>query len=223
MVLEQLAQNADRNGLMLKTYPFTYTVERTLSEAMPGKPDIVTSVDTLLYPGEPAWTYRPGTVMQGSRGAFRSRNYAMRLPSLRDFASREFIAAHCFHVAGVEEKAGQRLLRLDAVASERLREIDVNVAIWLDTAEYRIRFAKLTLTRIPDGWRHLARLTTEITYLELIPFVPVMYLTDAENLERAAPDKARRWLERHQILDVGFLGARPDDPRPDSAAVRPPK
>jgi hypothetical protein len=145
----------------------------------------------------------------------------MQLPSLRDFASSAFIDNHCFHVAGIEEKAGQRQLRMDIVAAERLRDPDVNGAVWLDTTDYRIRFASLVLTMIPRQLRHLATVTSEITFLELIPFVPVMYVTQGENIEKGNGTVRLRYLERQQVLDVRYLGPRPDESRPDPTATRP--
>lgn len=223
-VVEQLRQNAERFDLLVRTYPFLYTAERTVSARTGLEVETVESVDTILVAGDPPWEYRPGAVLRRqSRGLiFSSATYAMRLPTLRHFASRAFLDNHCFHVAGIEDKAGQRLLRMDIVASQRLRDADVNVAVWLDTADFRLRFATLALTRIPNQMRHLERLTTEITYLELLPYVPVMYVTVAENVERGDPLVARRWYERQQVLDVRYLGAHPDSARPDEGATRPP-
>lgn len=224
-VVGQLRQNAERFDLLVKTYPFIYTAERTFSWRAGDGPEITQLVDTILLPGDPAWRYRPGTLVraQGRGLIFSSRSYTMVLPTLRDFASRAFLDNHCFHLAGVEEKAGQRLLRMDIVAAERLKDPDVNVAVWLDTTEFRIRFATLELTKYPAQLKDLARTRSEITYLELLPFVPVMYVTTGENLEKGAAATARRLLERQQVLDVRYLGAHPDSSRPDAATTRPPR
>ena len=220
-VLEQLKQNAERFGLLLQTFPFVYTIERTLSETQGiGGAETINKVDTILLSGLPRWSYKPGTVLQRSGGTFRSNDYSMRLPSLRDFASKAFIDNHCFQVVGVEEKAGQRLLRMDIIASAKLRDPDVDATVWLDTADFRIRFATLELTRLRQVVRDLARLTAEITFLELLPYVPVMYHTFGTNLERAETAIAWRWLERQQVLAVQYLGAHPDSTRRDSTAAR---
>jgi hypothetical protein len=222
-VLEQLKQNAERFDLLLKTYPFVYTLERTLSETQGvGGAEINSKVDTMLLSGLPRWSYKPGTLLYRSGRSFRSNEYSMRLPSLRDFASPAFIDNHCFRVVGVEEKAGQRLLRMDIVAAARLRDPDVDATVWLDTTDFRIRFATLELTRLRQVGRELERVTSEITYLELLPYVPVMYHTFATNFERAEAAIAWRWLERQQVLDVQYLGAHPDSTRRDSTATRPP-
>lgn len=224
-VVEQLRQNAERNELLLRAYPFVYLSERMLSYRDGDAPEEVTErVDTLLLAGDPLWRYAPGNLIERrSAGLILSRaSYAMRLPSLRDLASPAFLANHCFHVAGIEEKAGQRLLRMDIVAADRLREPDVNVAVWLETADFRIRFSSMVLTRIPRQLGHLRQVTSEVTYLDLLPYVPVMYFTLGENAERGDAATARRWIERQQVLDVRYLGPRPDSTGADTAATRPP-
>jgi hypothetical protein len=223
-VLEQLRQNAERFDLLRRTYPFIYSAERMFTYRLGEAPEVTQLVDTMLLSGDPPWAYRPGTLLASSRAGLilNRRTYTMRLPTLSDFASRAFVETHCFHLAGVEEKAGQRLLRMDIVASERLRSSDVNVTVWLDTADFRLRFAAMELTRIPSQIRGLTRMTSEVTYLELIPFVPVMFFTVGENLERGSAGEERRLLERQQVLDVRYLGPRPDSAGVDAAATRPP-
>lgn len=223
-VLEQLRQNAERFDLLRRSFPFIYSTERVFTYRLGEAPEVTQAVDTMLLSGDPPWRYRPGTLLASSRAGLilNRRTYTMRLPTLSDFASRAFVETHCFHLAGIEEKAGQRLLRMDIVAAERLRSSDVNVTVWLDTADFRLRFAAMELTRIPSQIRGLTRMTSEVTYLELIPFVPVMFFTVGENLERGSAGEERRLLERQQVLDVRYLGPRPDSTGTDTTATRRP-
>ncbi len=211
-VVEQLRQNAERYRLLERSYPFIYAFERSFGRRTLEGLEVVERTDTSASSSQPNWSYKPGTLVRVRRRALSRANdeYAMRIPSLRDISDPTFIANHCFHLAGIEDKGGQRLVRLDIVAAEALKEPDVNIAAWLDSADFRLRAATFHLTRIPPVLANLQRVTNEVFYLEVIPFVPVHYSITAERLEKDSNGAQRIHVERQLVLDVRFTGAVPD-------------
>ncbi len=127
-------------------------------------------------------------------------------------AEQQFIDNHCFHVAGLEEKDGARLLRLDIVAAERLRGPDVNVTVWLDPAGYQLRHATFTLSSIPREFRNTVHVVSRVRYVEIVPDIPVMEETVAENLVREGRTgrETVAYTERQRIVSLTYRGARPD-------------
>ncbi len=227
-VIEQIRQNAERYRLLLKSYPFNYASLREMGAREPDGVEVIQSSDTILVDGRPRWTYRPGTLIAREDVRFVRRNapnaseWVMRIPSIGDLAEDVFIDNHCFHVAGLEEKEGQQLLRIDIVAAERLRSADVNVVAWLDPRDFQLRYATFVLSRIPRQFTGLLQSSNKVTYVELIPFVPVMQLMLAENLVQfdGPPKSTRTFIERQRILQLAFLGEKPEGLPSDSTGAR---
>jgi hypothetical protein len=209
-IVDQLRQNAERFRLLITTYPFLYTMQRQFGERMPDGSYVASMQDVIPVNGTPEWTYRPGTLVAREP---RSTQWVMRIPQLSDLAEEAFVDNHCFHVAGLEEKEGKRLLRLDIVAADALRDTDVNVSVWLDPEAYQLRHATFTLTKPPRAIRGLISVTSTVRYREVIPFVPVMELLVAENVSetRTRGKIARKvFIERQTIQDLIYRSARPD-------------
>ena len=212
-VVEQMRENADRFALLARQYPFGYRAERTLGRTNATGVDSVERVDTILVNGSPPWRYRPGTLVAARPNA-ESRGgvlWAMHLPTLRDLGEQAFVDNHCFHVAGVEEKEGRPLLRLDIVAAARLGTPDVNAAVWLDPRDFQIRHAMFVLTRVRPEFIGLRSHSAQVEFGELIPFVPVMQMVLDESIVHD-PSSGREFVlfERQRILVVEFRGARPE-------------
>jgi len=220
-IVDQLRQNAERYRLLTRTYPFTYLMERENGSRASDGSYIAEQRTTMMVSGTPSWNYRPGTLV-----AREGREWVMRIPSIGDLAEDAFVDNHCFHVAGLELKEDVRLLRIDIVAAQRLRGVDVNVVVWLDPTEYRLRHATFTLTRPPPQVRGLLHSTSSARYLELIPFVPVLELLTAENTAQIGRTSTETlvFVERQQNKGVVYTGARPDSLARDSLpAARPPR
>lgn len=222
-IVDQLRQNAERYRLLTRSYPFVYTVSRQFGHRATDGSVILESGDAIIVSGTPEWTYRPGSLI-GRETALGTRSvWVMRIPSISDLAEDVFVDNHCFHVAGLEEKEGQRLLRLDIVAAQRLKGVDVNAVVWLDPQDYQLRYASYTLTKAPPQVRGLLHSTSHSTYRELIPFVPVLDLTVAENTfqEGRSRTTTKVMVERQRTERVMFRGARPEGVSADS--VPPPR
>ena len=213
-IVDQLRQNAERYRLLTQSYPFVYTVRREFGRRASDGSLIIESADVLVVNGAADWRYRPGTLIarEPSSGIGGRAEWVMRIPSISDLAEDRFVENHCFHVAGLEEKEGQRLLRLDIVAAERLKGTDVNIVVWLDPVDFQLRHATFTLTKPPPQVRGLLTSSSRVTYRELIPFVPVLELTVAENTvqEGRSRTSTRILVERQRIERVMFRGVRPE-------------
>ncbi len=211
-IVDQLRQNAERYRLLVRTYPFIYTMRREFGERSADGSYVAQAVSTLPLESTSDWSYRPGTLVarQQTLAPGRRGEWIMRIPTISDLAEDAFVDAHCFHVAGIEEKEGQRLLRVDMVAADALKSVDVHAAAWLDPEDYQLRHASFTLTRPPPQVRGLLALVTRVRYRELLPFVPVMQLTVAENTVRESRTRTRTYIERQTFERVLFQGVRPD-------------
>lgn len=209
-IVEQLRQNAERFRLLTTTYPFSYKSERELSRRVLNGATVIERVDTILVAGAPDWRYEPGRIVSRDR-ADGTRGWYMHIPILSDLAEDRFIDNHCYHVAGLEVKEREELLRVDIVAAQRLRGPDVNVTVWLDPTGFQLRYATFTLSRIPPQFRDLMHLVSRVSYVEVAPFIPVMHETVAENLMRtgSAGREATAYLERQRIVELTFYGERP--------------
>jgi hypothetical protein len=208
-IVDQLRQNAERYRLLTRTYPFTYTMEREFGQRAPDGSYVADSVDLIRVSGTPEWSYHPGRLVELERG---TKQLVMRIPSISDLADDTFVDNHCFHVAGLEEKEGQQLLRLDILAAARLRSVDADVVVWLDPRDYQLRHATFTLTKSPPEVLGLLFATSKVRYVELIPFVPVMELMVAENtLQRGRFQlETKTFVERQTIQELLYHGSRPD-------------
>lgn len=210
-IVEQLKQNAERYRLLVKSFPFSYQSERELSRKEPnGQPEIERT-DTITVSGKPDWTYRPGRMLarDPSQGV---NQWIMHIPVLSDLADESFIDNHCFHVAGLEQKEDQRLLRIDIVAAERLKSADVNVSVWLDPQGFQLRYASFTLTNFSRSFPTLLHVVSHVDYVEVAPSIPVMQQTVAENLVQELSrgrGATTMFAERQTILRLTFHGARP--------------
>ncbi len=205
----QLRQNAERYRLLVGQYPFVYTMQREFGHYAFDSSYVGESRDVIPVSAQPGWTYRPGTLVAREP---RSTVWSMRIPSISDLAEDAFVDNHCFHVAGIEAKEGERLLRLDIIAAARLRDPDVNVVVWLDPHDFQLRHATFSLTKTPPQIRGLVRSTSRVAYHELIPFVPVMRSMVAENVVREPrpPRSLQVLVERQTIQALVFSGPRPE-------------
>ncbi|HWG34494.1 MAG TPA: hypothetical protein VN650_10025, partial [Gemmatimonadaceae bacterium] len=95
--MADVRQNADRELLLRRSYPFEYTVEDLQTSTPVGSPDSARSVlDTLAYRSDALMPYGRGSTIFTDRSDPRGAWERMRLPSTLDFADSTFLATHCF-------------------------------------------------------------------------------------------------------------------------------
>lgn len=214
-IIDQLRQNAERYRLLTRSYPFLYVMQREFGHRETDGSYVAESRSVVPVSATPGWIYRPGTLVAREP---TTTDWIMRIPSIGDLAEQAFVDNHCFHVAGLEEKDGARLLRIDIVAAARLRSVDANVVVWLDPTDFQLRHATYTLSKAPPQVRGLLRSTASARYRELLPFVPVLELLVAENTvqQGRARTATRVLIERQTLQSVRYTGARPDSLGADS-------
>jgi hypothetical protein len=177
-LFEQLRQNAERNRLLARDYPFEIEVERRISRPEPALEARFVAFDTVLRSSARNWSYAPGHML-GTRefdsGVFVGRWTTLVLPELADYAEARFLDAHCFDYGGVEMANGDSLLRIDFSPAPNLRAPDVVGSILLDRKTYQLR---TTLTSLVNMTREMRRQisgqSVRADFKEVVPGVPVL-------------------------------------------------
>ncbi len=149
-VFDQLQENARRLALLADSYPFRYTLEladRTLSQRGDTGPPVkrnlyFSSRDNRQHP------YAVGRVVEQGWGPWGSAEniLVIRSAELDDLGNSEFIANHCFRLAGRDTIGGETLVRIDFEPATRIRSADMAGAAYLDTMTYALRYTTTALT-----------------------------------------------------------------------------
>ncbi len=92
-LLEQVRQNADRNRLLARSYPFELTLERRVTRPEPALEARFVAYDTVRVSSSRPWRYAPGRML-GTRdvdgGVFGGHWTTLNMPELADFADETF-------------------------------------------------------------------------------------------------------------------------------------
>jgi hypothetical protein len=128
----------------------------------------VERVDTVELRTDARWHYAPGRVVADVPGP-RGTELQVNLPGLPDLADSVFVANHCFRFAGLEKMEGQRYLRLDFRAAERIQDPDANGSAYLEPGTYMIRFVRMRLTRPDEARSGLESLEATEAFREIVP------------------------------------------------------
>jgi hypothetical protein len=170
-IIAAVRENAYRELLLRRSYPFEYTMEDVQTSAptsttAPSSSEI-RSVDTLAYRSDEMTRYHPGatvfTDVTDPAGAWER----MRLPSLVDFVDSAFVATHCFDYDVTD--AGDYEIGFRPL--ESLAAPDVAGTVSLDTATFVVRGARVELTRPEEVMPGYVRLEVVTTYREMVPRV----------------------------------------------------
>jgi len=211
-IFGQLRQNADQYKLLADSFPFAYRMNRVLKSARVDGSTNLDGVETLarFSNADKSGGYRAGRVFYEANGGGH-----IEIPTVRDFGSAEFIKNHCFHHGGLDSTQGGVTLRIDFEAADRIRDPDVHGSIFLDTATYQIRVAKLSLSKIPSSSRDIASVDAETIFREIMPsiFVPA----EINSFQVAKPDPKRKpqprdpvnYTEEQNMLEFVWLKTDP--------------
>jgi hypothetical protein len=207
-LFEQVAQNADRLRLLIERHPYRYVVERSFFDQFRSGETRLGRTDTVAFISSHGWRYRPGQMISvESEGA--TREYVLNLPSLVELADSAFVASHCFRYAGTDTIGGRTTLRIDFYAAKRLRGPDVDGAVYLDTATFQIRGARIALTRPPatPRFRSLQGMAATTLFDEVVPSVPVPSFVVGTRILRARAGirSVVSTIETQTLLEVRFL------------------
>jgi hypothetical protein len=208
VVFSQLRMNADQLRLLSDEYPFVSQIENSrFHKTTKGDIEFEQKISFLLQSNR-LWRYRPGKVVTGHG------HYIFNIPTLVHFADPRFVAEHCFHYAGVDTVDDVPVVRLDLVASQRLKEPDVDGSLYLDQETFQIRRSTLRLTRMPNV-RALRSFDVTTDFAELMESIPVIRrVFTIQRFDTTV--KSREYDEVYEdvkLAGITFIGKKPGQER----------
>jgi len=214
-LFEQVKENAERNRLLSRSYPFELDVERKITKPEPMLEARFVAYDTVVRSSERTWRYAPGKML-GTRdyadGVFAGRWSTLTMPELADFADEVFLNSHCFDFEGMDVVDGDTLLRIDFTPAPTIHTPDVSGTIYLDPKTYQLRATLLSLVNFNRQLRGaLAGQAVRADFREAIPGVPVVQRISSLVFPKEEPKQAATEpsTETHRTLAIRFLRGRP--------------
>jgi hypothetical protein len=213
-LFEQMIQNAERNRLLTRSYPFEMDIERKITKPEMSLLARFVAFDTVIQASERKWRYAPGHML-GTReygpGVFEGKWTTITVPELADFADPAFLDNHCFEYAGIDVVEGDSLLRIDFQPAPSVRTPDIAGSLFLDRTSYQLRW---TVTAVTNLTKEMQKQTTfqeiRVGFKEIVPGVPVADVVASivfPNDGGKGPSEPS--TETHRTLKIRFLGARP--------------
>jgi len=148
-VFDQLQENARRFELLADSYPFHYDLELALREVNQRGDTSRPALQTLRFSSDDNHPYAVGRVVEPAWGPWGSPDNMLVIHSadLQDLGNADFIANHCFRLAGRDTIGGETLVRIDFEPALRTRSADMAGAAYLDSITYELRYTETSLTR----------------------------------------------------------------------------
>ena len=170
-IVAQVRMNAEQYQLLSDSFPFKYKVEQLFSSMRRDSSLADPETETIeIRSNGHGWEYRMGDVIERTR----DRGTVMHLPTLRDFASYEFLNNHCFRYAGLESTRDGVMIRIGFDADVQIRNPDVSGSVLLDAKTYQIRRMELDLTKIPPDQPQVTGVHVTTIFGELSPSIDVI-------------------------------------------------
>jgi hypothetical protein len=170
-IVAQVRLNAEQFQLLSDSFPFKAQVERIFQSMKGDSTRVDPKIERVQFRSDAAgWQYKMGDVIENKRDG----STIMHLPTLRDFASYEFLNNHCFHYGGVEATRDGNLIRIDFQADVQIRTPDVNGSVYLDAQTYAIRRAELQLSKIPRELPQITAVQVQTLFGEISPSIDVI-------------------------------------------------
>jgi hypothetical protein len=214
-LFEQLQENAERNRLLARSYPFELTIERRITKPEPMLQARFIAIDTIERGSMRDWHYAPGKLL-GKRhideGVFGGNWTTVILPELADFADQRFLDAHCFDYSGLDEMDGDTLIRIDFVPAPTVRTPDIGGSIFLDRKTFQLRSTLVSLMNLTKTLeRVIGGQSIRADFREALPGVPVIDRISSMVYPRAdaKPPADEPATETQRTLSVRFLKGRP--------------
>ena len=169
-IVAQLRMNAEQFQLLSDSFPYKYKVEEEFFSMRGDSTRTDESVETHDYRSDGhGWEYKVGDVIGKDRG-----RQVMHLPTLRDFASYEFLNNHCFTYGGVVKTRDGSFIKIGFQADIQLRTPDVSGSVLLDAKTYQIRRAELHLTKMPLDWPEATAVDVVTIFGEVGPSIDII-------------------------------------------------
>ena len=213
-LFEQMIQNAERNRLLTRSYPFEMHVERKITRPEVSLLARFVAFDTVIQASERKWRYAPGHML-GTRvygpGVFEGKWTTITVPELADFADGSFLDNHCFDYAGLDVIEGDTLLRIDFQPAPSVRTTDIAGSLFLDRTTYQLRWTVTAVTNLSTEMRKQTVFhEIRVAFREILPGVPVAdVITSIVFPKDDGKGPSEPSTETHRTLTVRFLGARP--------------
>jgi hypothetical protein len=213
-ILAELRKNADRERLLVSSYPFEYRIARSLVSQDPEAVPSWGGRDTVTYRSDQRPRYSPGGVVRTDAAAEPPNNRIMTIPALEDLGDPAFLKSHCFIYGGRKSESGALTHRIDFRPEKTLTSPDIEGSVYLDVISFVIRRAIFRLTRPDDLVPPVRNLEVTTSYREIFPGVAVVgEVRSVQNVVATASilSKTVRLTERQQLVDVRFLKGQPGD------------
>jgi len=207
-VVQQIRMNAEQYQLLSDSFPFTYSIQKARRQVRPDEHLGVAEYDTVHSRSDyRGWEYKVGEVVERERDG----SYLMHLPTLRDFASIDFLNNHCFRYAGTETNADGTFLRIDFQVDDQIRTPDVNGSIFLDATTYQIRLADLQLSRMEPKVPNVTAVRVKTYFTEVAPSIVIFgRVVGTNSLKHGWGGWAIAGeMEEQRMIKFEWLGANP--------------
>jgi hypothetical protein len=213
LIIDELRNNAERERILVKSYPFVYRHFRSVDRPTPSGASFAVH-DTTSYRSDTRPRYVPGEIVRPDPDRPPPNNQQIMIPVLEDIGDPEFLRSHCFKYAGITRENGIRMHRVDFEPVRSIRTPDIEGSFFLDPTSFVVRRATLRLTHANQVDLSLRDVEVTTNYNEILPGVTVIGdLISVQNLSGvgiAAP--ILRSTEKQRLIDYRFLGTKPGGP-----------
>jgi len=212
-ILNELRKNAERERLLVTSYPFEYRIAKSFDAADPKVAPRWPGIDTVLYRADQRPRYLPGALIRMDATIPPPENRIMVIPVLEDLGDPAFLRSHCFIYGGATNRAGVLTHRIDFKPAAALRAPDVEGSVFLDGESFVVRRAVFRLTRAWQLSPPVRNLEVTTTYKEVFPGVTVIEEVRSMQIVTGDPFSGRtvRLTERQRLVDYHFLAGQPGD------------
>jgi hypothetical protein len=170
-IVAQVRMNAEQFQLLSDSFPFKYKVEQAFFSMRGDSSEFDPHYETEQYRSDVhGWEYHKGDVVERTRDG----RTLMHLPTLRDFASYDFLNNHCFRYAGLDSTRDGVMIRIAFDADVQIRTPDVSGSVLLDAKTYQIKRTELDLTRVPPDLPQVTAVHVTTIFGELSPSIDVI-------------------------------------------------
>jgi hypothetical protein len=170
-IVGQLRMNAEQYKLLSDSFPFSYKVQQVYYSLHSDSSRTTSGIESETYRSDArGWEYKMGDLIAHAPDG----NTLMHLPTLRDFASYEFLNNHCFSYGGIEQTRDGALIRIAFQADIQIRTPDVSGTVFLDAKTYQIRRADLRLTKMPASLPNATAINVTTIFGEVSPSIDII-------------------------------------------------
>jgi hypothetical protein len=170
-IVAQLRLNAEQYQVLTDSFPFTYKVQQTFQSMRGDSTEVDPRIETVSFRSDAhGWEYKMGDVIEHTSDG----RTMMHLPTLRDFASYDFLNNHCFRYAGVDSTRDGNFIHIAFQADVQIRTPDVSGSVYLDATTYQIHRAVLELTKMPRNLPQVTAVRVTTIFGEISPAIFVI-------------------------------------------------